>query len=70
MSERESYFPIINSERCDGCGDCVRACPTGALQMVASVAVLVAPDRCRYCANCEELCPQRAINLPYEIVVD
>jgi NAD-dependent dihydropyrimidine dehydrogenase PreA subunit len=70
MNSSESFSPIIDLDRCDGCGDCVKVCPTGALELVAGFATLVALENCAYCADCEERCPQRAIALPYEIVVD
>lgn len=25
--------PIVDPARCDGCGECVRACPAGAIQI-------------------------------------
>jgi NAD-dependent dihydropyrimidine dehydrogenase PreA subunit len=70
VNENESFLPSINPERCNGCGDCARVCPSGALELQAGLAVLVSPDNCAYCADCEEHCPTDAINLPYEIVVD
>jgi 4Fe-4S ferredoxin len=70
MTDTDLYLPIIDFDRCDGCGACVQVCPTGALEMLAGLAVLVAPDACGYCADCEEHCPQGAIALPYEIVLD
>jgi NAD-dependent dihydropyrimidine dehydrogenase PreA subunit len=70
MSESESFLPIINSHRCNGCGDCIHVCPSGALELIDGLAVLTSPDACAYCADCEERCPQKAISLPYEIVLD
>ncbi|MGB9722794.1 MAG: ATP-binding protein [Chloroflexia bacterium] len=61
-------LPIILEERCTGCGDCVEACPTGALELRGRRAVLARPEDCRYCADCETICPQGAIALPFEIV--
>lgn len=29
-----SYFIILDTDRCDGCGDCVRACREGVFQIV------------------------------------
>ncbi len=31
-----SATPVVAAERCTGCGDCVRPCPTGAVAMVRS----------------------------------
>ncbi|MDE3075545.1 MAG: 4Fe-4S binding protein [Chloroflexota bacterium] len=28
------YFISIDTDRCDGCGDCVTACRTGVLEMI------------------------------------
>jgi MinD superfamily P-loop ATPase len=60
-------YPQIDIAVCDGCGQCVAVCRTGALALVHERAALVAPERCAYCADCEGLCPNGAIGLPYEI---
>jgi len=43
--------PQIDAERCTGCGDCVDESPTGAVELVASKAVIVRPDDCSYCTD-------------------
>jgi formate hydrogenlyase subunit 6/NADH:ubiquinone oxidoreductase subunit I len=60
-------YPSIEIACCTACGQCVAACPTGALRLVAGHADLAEPEACAYCADCEDLCPQGAISLPYEI---
>ncbi len=62
------FLPEIDLTRCDGCGRCVEACPSGALGMQGGVARLAQPDLCRWDAECELACPHEAIRVPYLIV--
>jgi len=64
----DSILPTIVQDRCNGCGDCVATCPTGALDLLEGKATLARPADCAYCGDCETLCPQGAIALPFEIV--
>ena len=64
------WLPQIDRQRCTGCGDCVAACPTNALALVAGLAVLVTPTACNYSGLCEAICPEDAISLPYQVVLD
>ena len=70
MGTGEPILPTIDPELCSGCGDCVAACPTGALALVVDKAALVRPADCAYCGDCETLCPQGAIALPFEIAFE
>ncbi len=67
MADNTPVLPQIDAGRCTGCGQCVAACPSGALALMAGRAVLAAPAVCAYCADCEDLCPAGAIGLPYVI---
>lgn len=67
---QDPWLPTLDSNVCTGCGDCIPACPTGALARIAEKAVLARPDLCSYCAGCEAVCPAGAIALPYQIVVE
>lgn len=44
-------------DRCDGCGRCVRACPTGAIDPATCIQV---PGTCIKCQACVALCPRQA----------
>ncbi len=67
---QKTWYPHIDSTICNGCGDCVVACPTDALALSGAVAVVAAPAQCNYCAVCETVCPVGAIDLPYQIVME
>jgi len=68
--QREKHpIPIIDLERCDGCGLCLRVCPTGALAMNGSKALVARPGACDYSGLCEMACPVQAIQRPFEIVL-
>jgi NAD-dependent dihydropyrimidine dehydrogenase PreA subunit len=61
-------MPRIAQAICNGCGECIVHCPTGALGWQEGKAVLLQPDKCIYCATCETLCPVSAIELPYLVL--
>lgn len=65
-----SEMPIIEAEKCSGCGLCVSVCACGALTMVGNVITVVEVDDCGWCAQCELVCPNGAISLPFEIVIE
>lgn len=68
MHQSQDPLPIIDSDRCTGCGICVDTCPTNALSTIDGKAVLVTPDACTYCTACQNVCPEDAIDLPFVIV--
>ena len=65
-------LPVIQLDRCNKCGLCVKYCPTQAVEMAniepnGLQPVIVRAQDCVYCGACEEICPVHAIGLTYEI---
>jgi MinD superfamily P-loop ATPase len=62
--------PVVDKEKCDGCGLCVSVCTCGGLQIVNKVVTTIPGVKCGWCAMCELVCPSGAISCPFEIVVE
>ncbi len=69
MTEPASLHPVINTNRCLGCGSCVAACPEQAghnvLGLIAGKSTLVGPSFCIGHGACAAACPQEAITLVF-----
>ncbi|MGQ9829644.1 MAG: ATP-binding protein [Roseiflexus sp.] len=61
-------IPVINLERCTGCGWCVRQCPTHAVELIEHRAVIARPSDCTFCDICEQACPTGAIGRLFIVV--
>jgi len=46
---------VVDKEKCTGCGDCVEACPSNAVQLQDEKAN-VSTDDCIDCGACVDAC--------------
>ncbi len=51
----------VDREKCVGCGDCARDCPTGAMRLKDKKAL--AGDSCAFCGACARICPEGALRM-------
>ncbi len=59
-------MPVINHEKCQGCGLCPAVCPTGALSVEKTeggMSIRCAPSRCTACGLCGDICFPGAITI-------
>jgi len=57
---------IIDTELCEGCGDCAAACPEDCIGLEAEgnncdVVAYIESEDCTQCRVCESVCPNGAI---------
>jgi len=66
LVEPPSLHPLIDAQKCMGCGSCVSACPEGdVLGLVAGKAQLINPTHCIGHSACKAACPFDAITLVF-----
>ena len=58
-------IPVIDREKCTGCGECVEECPPRAIILDGEKAA-IDPDLCEECGECVPACPEKAISIPWE----
>lgn len=63
MPRNTRLIVAVDEEKCTGCGRCVEACLTGALQLINGKSRLVNERRCDGFGSCIAACPNNAIRL-------
>jgi thioredoxin reductase (NADPH) len=69
LLEPASLHPVIDANKCIGCGSCITACPEmpahQVLGLVRRKATLVSPTECIGHGACKAVCPVDAISLVF-----
>ncbi|PHR24464.1 MAG: hypothetical protein COA36_15605 [Desulfotalea sp.] len=55
------FTPKIDSGLCTQCGECIAACPAGAISLNVEIQILT--DSCTFCCACIKACPEECISL-------
>jgi nitroreductase/NAD-dependent dihydropyrimidine dehydrogenase PreA subunit len=57
--------PLINQERCIGCGACRSICPDRIIAADTSDKAYITADSCMQCGHCYAVCPAEAVAVPF-----
>ncbi|MDA3846945.1 MAG: 4Fe-4S binding protein [Vallitaleaceae bacterium] len=66
----KTHSVTLDSDKCIGCTDCIKRCPTEAIRVRNSKAIIT-DDRCIDCGMCIRVCNQnakKAITDPFEVI--
>lgn len=55
--------PVCDTSRCSMCGECVKVCPTHAIELDDAGRFSVEPIYCLSCKACAAVCPEKALKL-------
>jgi ferredoxin len=56
-------IPVIDPDKCTGCGECAENCPPQAIEIVNCTAE-IDKSLCEECGECAKTCPEKAITIP------
>lgn len=65
MTRVRRLIITVDKDRCTGCGRCIKACLTGALQMVNGKSKLIDERLCDGFGSCIAACPYNALRLEF-----
>ncbi len=60
-----SQAPLIDQERCIGCGSCRSICPDRIIRADSSDKAYIDAESCMQCGHCYAVCPAEAVAVPF-----
>lgn len=64
LAQHCDVAPVVQTERCIGCGECVKICPAGAICLENKKSI-VDNSKCIGCASCLAVCPTMAMFIDF-----
>jgi pyruvate ferredoxin oxidoreductase delta subunit len=58
--------PVVDLDRCTGCGICVVFCPESCIRLDSAGGIKIMYDYCKGCGICDVECPLNAIKMVEE----
>lgn len=59
----QTWFPVIDYEKCVGCLTCYNFCPNGVFSLDGDKPKVDNPLACvEFCRGCQKICPEGAIS--------
>lgn len=55
------YIAVVNWKKCNGCGECINACPSKCFEMSDGKCWAQQATDCIDCGNCPDICPEGAL---------
>ena len=61
--------PVINLDKCIGCGQCENSCPIDVLAMdpANGLPLVLYPDECWHCGSCRQECPAGCLEIVFPL---
>ncbi len=60
-----TFRPVVDKQKCIGCGICARFCPEGCIK-IENKKAKIDYDYCKGCGICANECPVKAIKMERE----
>lgn len=63
LEEIMAYNPVVDFDKCVGCGECVDVCPVEVYELQDGKSNPVNAEECLGCESCVEVCEHSAIEI-------
>jgi len=57
------YLIVVNETKCQGCGECVKICPSEIYKLEGKRLIVGNADDCSGCQSCTSVCESQALTV-------